>query len=58
VNKRHGEYDVFGDSVRCCVLEGGVHEVIGIKRIPIYAVVQVGHGKNLLIWGNRGTTSE
>lgn len=58
VNERHGENDVFRDSVRRCVLEGGVREVIGIQRIPIYTVVQVGHGKNLLIWRNRRTTSE
>jgi hypothetical protein len=39
------------------VLERSVHEVVGVKRIPVNPVVQVGHREHLPVWRNSRTAS-
>ena len=58
MNEGHGKNNVLRDRMRRSVLERGVHKVIGIKGIPVYAIVQIGHSKNLPIRGYSRTTPE
>ena len=54
VDKCQGKNKVFWDCVGCSVLERCVHEVIGVERVPIYAIIEICHSKDLLI----GTASD
>jgi hypothetical protein len=58
MNERHRKNNVFWYRVWSRALEGGIHKMIGIKWIPVYAIVEVGHSKKLLIGGYCRTTSK
>ena len=49
---------MFRERVGCSVLEWCVHEVIGVKRVPVYSIVEICCGKDLLIGRNCRTISD
>jgi hypothetical protein len=57
MDEGHMKNDIFRDWMSCCVLERSVHEVVGVERIPVDPVIQVGHREHLLVWRNSRTAS-
>ncbi len=57
MNEDHRKNDVFRGWVSCSVLERSIHKVVGIQRIPVSPIIEIGHCKHLLIRRHSGTAS-
>ncbi len=57
MNECYGNDNIFWYSMCCGVLEGGIHEVIGIQRILVSAIIKICNSKGLLVRRYCGTAS-